>query len=42
VVIAEAWQTVRQAAEEALQKQTLQDLRDQCKAKQQVDLMYYI
>lgn len=41
-VIAEAWQAVKQAAEAALQKQTLQDLLDQCKAKQQVDLMYYI
>lgn len=41
-VIAETWQTVRQAAEDVLQKQTLQDLIDQCKAKQQVDLMYYI
>jgi len=41
-VIAEVWQTARQAAEEVLKKQTLQDLLDQCKAKQQVDLMYYI
>lgn len=41
-VIAEIWQTARQAAEAVLQKQTLQDLLDQCKAKQQVDLMYYI
>ncbi|WP_204139641.1 Rrf2 family transcriptional regulator [Halomicronema sp. CCY15110] len=41
-VIAEAWETARQAAEDALSKQTLQDLLDQCKAKQQVDLMYYI
>lgn len=41
-VVAEAWQTARQAAEDILQKQTLQDLLDQCKAKQQVDLMYYI
>jgi len=41
-VIAEAWETARTAAEAALRKQTLQDLLDQCKAKQQVDLMYYI
>lgn len=41
-VIAEAWQAVRQAAEDVLQKQTLQDLLDKCKAKQQVDIMYYI
>lgn len=41
-VIDEAWQAVRQAAEAVLHKQTLQDLLDQCKAKQQVDLMYYI
>ncbi|MGF1460597.1 MAG: Rrf2 family transcriptional regulator [Leptolyngbyaceae cyanobacterium] len=41
-VIAEAWQTARQAAVEALKSQTLQDLLDQCRAKQQVDLMYYI
>ena len=41
-VIAEVWQTARQAAEDVLQKQTLQDLVDKCKAKQQVDLMYYI
>ncbi|MGD1859802.1 MAG: Rrf2 family transcriptional regulator [Leptolyngbyaceae cyanobacterium] len=42
LVIAEIWQTARQAAEAVLQKQTLQDLLDQCRAKQQVDLMYYI
>ncbi|MDB9529415.1 Rrf2 family transcriptional regulator [Oscillatoria sp. CS-180] len=42
VVIAETWQAVREAAETVLQKQTLQDLLDQCRAKQQVDLMYYI
>lgn len=41
-VIAEAWQAVKQAAEAVLHKQTLQDLLDQCKAKQQVDIMYYI
>jgi Rrf2 family protein len=41
-VIAEAWQTVQRAVETTLQKQTLQDLLDQCKSKQQVDLMYYI
>ena len=41
-VISEAWQTVRQAAEDVLHKQTLQDLLDQCKTKQQVDIMYYI
>ena len=41
-VIAEVWHTARQAAEDVLQKQTLQDLVDKCKAKQQVDLMYYI
>jgi len=41
-VIAEAWQTVRQAAEAVLHKQTLQNLLDKCKAKQQVDIMYYI
>ena len=42
VVVTEAWQAVREAAELVLQKHTLQDLLDQCKAKQQVDLMYYI
>ena len=41
-VIAEAWEAARQAAKDVLCKQTLQDLLDQCKAKQQVDLMYYI
>ena len=42
LVVSETWQAVRQAAELVLQKNTLQDLLDQCKAKQQVDLMYYI
>jgi Rrf2 family protein len=41
-VIAETWKSARQAAEAILQKQTLQDLLDQCKANQQMDLMYYI
>ena len=42
LVVAETWQAVRQAAELVLQKHTLQDLLDQCKAKQQADLKYYI
>jgi Rrf2 family protein len=41
-VVGETWQAVRQAAEAVLHQQTLQDLLDCCKAKQQVDLMYYI
>ena len=42
LVVSETWQLVRQAAELVLQKHTLQDLLDQCKAKQQVNFMYYI
>lgn len=41
-VIAETWQDARRAAEDVLHKQTLQDLVERCRAKQQVDLMYYI
>lgn len=42
LVITEVWQETRQAAEAVLQKYTLQDLLERCRAKQQVDLMYYI
>ncbi|MBF2035562.1 MAG: Rrf2 family transcriptional regulator [Leptolyngbyaceae cyanobacterium T60_A2020_046] len=42
LVITEVWQEARHAAEAVLQKYTLQDLLERCRAKQQVDLMYYI
>jgi Rrf2 family cysteine metabolism transcriptional repressor len=42
VVIQDVWGEVRQAAEDILQKYTLQDLVDRRNAKQQVDIMYYI
>ena len=42
MVIAEVWQTAKQAAESVLQETTLQDLLDQCRTKQQNDFMYYI
>ncbi|HIK46855.1 MAG TPA: Rrf2 family transcriptional regulator [Leptolyngbyaceae cyanobacterium M65_K2018_010] len=42
LVIQDLWGEVRQAAEEVLQKHTLQDLLDQRNAKQQIDIMYYI
>lgn len=42
LIVTETWQAVRQAAEDVLRQRTLQDLLEQCKAKQQVDLMYYI
>ena len=41
-VIQNVWGEVRQAAEEVLQKNTLQDLVEQRNAQQQVDIMYYI
>ncbi|MGB7085833.1 MAG: Rrf2 family transcriptional regulator [Phormidesmis sp.] len=41
-VVCEIWQEVRQSAEAALEKYTLQDLVDKRNARQQVDLMYYI
>lgn len=41
-VVGEVWQEVRQAAEDRLEKYTLQDLVDKRNARQQVDLMYYI
>jgi len=42
MVIQDVWGEVRQAAEEALQRYTLQDLLDKRNAKQQLDIMYYI
>jgi Rrf2 family cysteine metabolism transcriptional repressor len=42
LVVQDVWGEVRQAAEEVLQKYTLQDLVDRRNAKQQVDIMYYI
>ncbi|PSN13159.1 transcriptional regulator [filamentous cyanobacterium CCP5] len=42
LVIQGVWQEVRTAAEDMLQKYTLQDLLDKRTAKQQVDYMYYI
>jgi Rrf2 family transcriptional regulator, cysteine metabolism repressor len=42
VVIQDVWGEVRQAAEEVLQRYTLQDLLDKRSAKQQLDIMYYI
>ncbi|MGB3299180.1 MAG: Rrf2 family transcriptional regulator [Phormidesmis sp.] len=41
-VVCEVWHEVRQAAEDRLEKYTLQDLVDKRNARQQVDLMYYI
>lgn len=42
LVIQTVWGEVRQAAEDVLQRYTLQDLVDQRNAKQQLDIMYYI
>ncbi|MGF1570135.1 MAG: RrF2 family transcriptional regulator [Nodosilinea sp.] len=42
LVIQELWGEVRQAADDVLQKYTLQDLVDKRNAKQQIDIMYYI
>ena len=41
-VIFEIWQEAHQAANEVLQKYTLQDLRDRRDSRQQLDFMYYI
>ncbi len=41
-VVRGLWQNVQAAAKEVLSAQTLQDLVEQCNAKRQVDLMYYI
>jgi Rrf2 family protein len=42
MVIREAWQEARRAADTVLQKYTLQDLVDQRNARKQSDVMYYI
>jgi len=42
VIIWEAWQEARHAANSVLQHCTLQDLCERRDAKQQLDLMYYI
>jgi Rrf2 family cysteine metabolism transcriptional repressor len=41
-IIQDVWGEVRQAAEDVLQKHTLQDLLDKRNARQQIDIMYYI
>ncbi len=41
-VILEIWQEAHHAANEILQKYTLQDLRDRRDSRQQLDFMYYI
>ncbi|MEA5462106.1 RrF2 family transcriptional regulator [Leptothoe sp. PORK10 BA2] len=41
-VVRGVWQEVQEAARTVLSAHTLQDLVDQCNAKHQVDLMYYI
>lgn len=41
-VIFEIWQEAHHAANEVLQKYSLQDLRDRRDARQQLDFMYYI
>lgn len=42
VIIYEIWLEVDQAANDVLQRYTLQDLKDRRDARQQLDLMYYI
>jgi len=42
VIIYEIWVEVDQAANDVLQRYTLQDLKDRRDARQQLDLMYYI
>ncbi len=42
VVIHDAWQEARQAAEAVLQSYSLQDLAEQRDAKRQLNFMYYI
>jgi len=41
-VIWDVWQETHQAANEVLQRCTLQDLREKCNARRQLDIMYYI
>lgn len=41
-VICDVWQESHQAANEVLQRCTLQDLCDKCSARRQLDIMYYI
>lgn len=41
-IVREMWQEVRQTTHSVLQKYTLQDLKDQRDARQQLDIMYYI
>ena len=42
IIIYEIWVEVDQAANDVLQRYTLQDLKDRRDARQQLDLMYYI
>ena len=42
IIIYEIWLEVDQAANDVLQRYTLQDLKDRRDARQQLDLMYYI
>ena len=41
-IVREMWQEVRQTTHSVLKKYTLQDLKDQRDARQQLDIMYYI
>lgn len=41
-MIVDIWQEARQAAEEVLQKYTLQDLAEKRESLQRLDIMYYI
>ncbi|MBE9040961.1 Rrf2 family transcriptional regulator [Oscillatoriales cyanobacterium LEGE 11467] len=41
-IVREIWQEVRQTTHSVLQKYTLQDLKEQRDAKQQLNIMYYI
>lgn len=41
-VVRGAWQEVQEAANAVLKKYTLQDLKEQRDAQQQIDIMYYI
>ncbi|MBO9999466.1 MAG: Rrf2 family transcriptional regulator [Cyanobacteria bacterium SID2] len=41
-IVRDIWQEVRERANAVLQKYTLQDLKEQREARQQVNIMYYI
>ena len=41
-IVRDIWQEVRQTTHSVLQKYTLQDLKEQRDAKQQLNIMYYI